>query len=122
MMTAERPSSRSPAPILWESYDVNEGPLSVTVSDEDRRLVVHARGELDLAGHDEFVYACIGGGHAAVVVDMAHLTFLDCSGYSALIAVRLCIQQRGGTVTLVHQSGQPARLLRLLNDTDWPSY
>lgn len=121
MMTACRPSSRSSEPILCESYDVNEGTFAITVSDEDRCLVVHACGELDLAGHDEFVQACIGGGHAAVVVDMAHLTFLDCSGYSALIAVRLCIQQRGGTVTLVHQSGQPAQLLRLLHDTDWPS-
>ena len=120
-MTACRPSSRSSAPILSEPYDVVEGTFAVTVSSEDRRLVIQDFGELDLAGRDEFVQACIGGGHAVVVVDMTHLTFMDCSGYGALIAVRLCIQKRGGTVTLVHQSGQPAQLLRLLHDTDWPS-
>jgi anti-anti-sigma factor len=116
VVSARRPNFR-----LSEPSDTNDGTFAVTVSDEDCCSVVHARGELDLAGRDEFVRACVEGGRAAVVVDMAQLTFLDCSGYGALIAVRLCMQERGGTVTLVHRTGQPARLLRLLHDTDWPS-
>ena len=48
-MTACRPSSRSSAPILSEPYDVVEGTFAVTVSSEDRRLVIQAFGELDLA-------------------------------------------------------------------------
>jgi anti-anti-sigma regulatory factor len=48
-----------------------------------------------------------------VVVDMAHATFMDCSGYGGLVAARQMLQASGGSLTLRHQNGQPAQLLKM---------
>ncbi|HEX2785740.1 MAG TPA: STAS domain-containing protein [Ilumatobacteraceae bacterium] len=86
--------------------------------DAGGRRVVHVYGELDLAARDEFYKTCVTGDHSALVIDMSRLTFLDCSGYGALVAVRLAIQQRGGSVTVRRPMGQPAHLLALLAEKD----
>lgn len=88
--------------------------------DQECRLV-NVCGELDVAARQEFFEACVAGNHGAVIIDMSQLTFLDCSGYGALVAVRLAIQERDGSVTVRSQTGQPAYLLTLLADSDWPT-
>ncbi|MGZ6962273.1 MAG: STAS domain-containing protein [Ilumatobacteraceae bacterium] len=95
----------------------SEGPaLTVAIAD-GRCRVVHICGDLDIATRDEFYEACVTGDHSAVVIDMSRLTFLDCSGYGALVAVRLAIQQRGGSVVVRRPMGQPAHLLTLLAES-----
>jgi anti-anti-sigma regulatory factor len=39
---------------------------------------------------------------------------MDCSGYGALVGARLMLQASGGSLTLRHQTGQPAELLKML--------
>ena len=63
------------------------------------------------------VHVCVIGDHSALVIDMSRLTFLDCSGNGALVAVRLAIQQRGGSVVVRSPTGQPAHLLTLLAES-----
>ncbi|MGZ4741373.1 MAG: STAS domain-containing protein, partial [Ilumatobacteraceae bacterium] len=80
------------------------------VADDHGGRVVHLCGELDLAARDEFYSTCVTGDNAALVVDMSRLTFLDCSGYGALVAVRLAIRERGGSVIVRRPRGEPAHL------------
>jgi anti-anti-sigma factor len=91
--------------------------LTVEIAEGGRRRVVHLIGELGLAGRDGFYNAGVIGDHSALVVDMSRLTFLDCSGYGVLVAVRLAIQQRGGSVVVRGPTGQPAHLLTLLAES-----
>ncbi len=62
--------------------------------------------------------ACVAGDAVAVVVEMAEVTFMDCSGYAGLVAARRVLQQHGGSLTLNHEVGQPARLLAMLGVED----
>jgi anti-anti-sigma factor len=104
--TATKPRSRS-----LRTRTESEGSALTVKIDAGGRRVVHVYGELDLAARDEFYKTCVTGDHSALVIDMSRLTFLDCSGYGALVAVRLAIQQRGGSVTVRRPMGQPAHLL-----------
>lgn len=109
-----KPRSRS-----LRTRTASEGSaFTVRIAADDRRRVVHVCGELDLAARDEFYKACVTGDHSALVIDMSRLTFLDCSGYGALVAVRLAIQQRGGSVIVRRPTGQPAHLLTLLAESE----
>jgi anti-anti-sigma factor len=89
-------------------------PLNVSVSVDGENHVVNVSGSLDMGTRDFVEQACLAGDDMAVVVEMADLTFMDCRGYGALLAARRTIQERGGSLTLSNQVGQPARLLSLL--------
>ena len=75
-------------------------------------------GELDLASRLACLNACVDGDGDTVEIDMAGITFMDCSGYSALTDARSALEQRNVTLTVVHATGQPARLLGLLAHHD----
>jgi anti-anti-sigma factor len=75
--------------------------------------VASLSGDLDFASRNPCFDACVAGGDV-VDIDMAALTFMDCSGYGGLIAARLVLEGRGGSLTLRNAHGQPARLLTLL--------
>ena len=87
---------------------------NVSVSMDGLNHVVNVSGALDICTRDVVEHACLAGDDTAVVVEMADLTFMDCRGYGALVAARRVLQKRGGSLTLSHQAGQPARLLALL--------
>lgn len=89
-------------------------PVNVRVSMDAGLHVVNVSGELDMGTRDSVEKACLAGDDMSVVVEMADLTFMDCCGYGALVAARRVIQDRGGSLTLSNQVGQPARLLMLL--------
>ena len=89
-------------------------PENVRVSMDAGLHVVNVSGELDMGTRDSVEQACLSGDDMSVVVEMADLTFMDCCGYGALVAARRVIQDRGGSLTLSNQVGQPARLLMLL--------
>lgn len=88
--------------------------LSVGVSIEDERRVIHLAGELDLASRDVVHGACVADESCDVAIDLDQLTFLDCSGYSGLVAARLELQSRGGSLSWIRPTGQPSRFLALL--------
>lgn len=81
-----------------------DGPLTVVVMS----------GELDLATRGAATLACISPDLLHVVVDLAGLTFMDCAGYRELVSAKLVLEQRGGSLTLRAPSGEPLRLLDLL--------
>ena len=90
------------------------GRLLVTCSTEDTQRVVWATGELDAANHDQLVVAATAGDHPATVIDLAGVTFMDCSGYGSLTTSRLAVESDGRELTTRGQTGQPARLFELI--------
>ena len=93
-------------------------PLNVHVSMVAGRHVVNVSGELDVRTRHFVEQACVAGDAVAVVVEMAEVTFMDCSGYAGLVAARRVLQEHGGSLTLSHEVGQPARLLAMLGVED----
>lgn len=75
---------------------------------------VRLTGELDLATKRACYDACIGGDGDIVVIDISAVTFMDCAGYSALVAARAALGNRGAVTSVQGASGQPAYLLNLL--------
>jgi len=89
-------------------------PFSLSVCRAGRYRVVEIGGELDVATRNLARRACLAGRRKAVIVEMGAMTFMDCSGYGALVVARLALQERGGSLTLRNQAGQPAELLDLI--------
>lgn len=92
--------------------------LNVHVSTVGGKHVVNLSGELDVRTRHFVEQACVAGDVVAVVVEMAGLTFMDCCGYAGLVAARRVLQEHGGSLTLRHEVGQPARLLAMLGVVD----
>jgi anti-anti-sigma factor len=88
--------------------------FTLRVSKRRGRRVVQIGGELDIATRNRARRACLDGRGKDVVVDMAEMTFMDCCGYGGLVAARQILQADGGSLTLNHQTGQPAALLVML--------
>jgi anti-anti-sigma factor len=95
------------------SGDADE-PFTLRVSKRRGRRVVQIGGELDIATRHRARQACLEGRGHDVVVEMADVTFMDCCGYGGLVAARRALQADGGSLTLNHQTGQPAELLVML--------
>ena len=110
------PSAAGPPPRRLElaTADSDDPLFDVTESIEHGSSVVHVSGQLDIATRNRCLEVCLGAHYVAVVVDMAALTFMDCAGYGGLVAARRVLQERGGSLTLRHATGQPARLLASL--------
>ena len=89
--------------------------FTLRVSKRRGRRVVQIGGELDIATCNRARRACLDGRAKDVVVDMADMTFMDCRGYGGLIAARQILQADGGSLTLNHQTGQPAEFLVMLS-------
>ena len=89
-------------------------PFSLTVTRRGGRRVVRIGGELDVVSRSRVRQACLNGLDRFVEVEMADMTFMDCCGYGALVAARLTLQERGGSLTLCNQVGQPAELLTMM--------
>ncbi|MFI7643336.1 STAS domain-containing protein [Nonomuraea sp. NPDC049400] len=88
--------------------------------------VVRLDGELDTGTQATVIDACTGllqRGQVKLVVEVSKLTFCDCSGVDALIAIQRQAEQRGGYLRLVGVHGPLARLLSVgeLVDT-FPPY
>lgn len=69
-------------------------------------------GELDQESADAFLEVTTLTGEIAV--DISELTFMDSSGYQALVDARRRVEAGGGSLTLVNPAGQPKQLLALL--------
>jgi anti-anti-sigma factor len=107
-----------PRPLELEATDSDVPLFDLSESIEHGSSVIQVSGQLDIATRNRCLEACLGAHHVAVVVDMATLTFMDCAGYGALVAARRALQARGGSLTLRHATGQPARLLATLVRVD----
>jgi anti-anti-sigma factor len=74
--------------------------LFLTGSNEGSSYVLHATGELDLCTRHLVELACPTSRATNVIVDLAKLTFMDCSGYSGIETARDRLETIGGTLTL----------------------
>lgn len=103
------------SPTQWAASAVDDDPqFVVTTSFESGCYQVHLAGELDIATRDLVHRACVASEYHDVAVEMGQTTFMDCSGYGGLVAARLELERRGGSLTLRNPTGQPADLLALL--------
>jgi anti-anti-sigma factor len=82
------------------------------------QVVVALAGELDVATRQIAYDACVAGESRDIVVDLGAVSFLDCSGYGALMAASAELRRRGGSLTLRNAQGEPARLLFLIGEGD----
>ena len=81
----------------------------------DGYTVVALRGELDVCTAADSVRtltACASGG-ARIIVDLAELTFIDCSSLREVISVRAQARQAGGDLALADPQPMVLRLLLL---------
>lgn len=81
------------------------------MANEGSEHIVRLAGELDLAARVECFNACVNGDSKRVDVDISMITFMDCSGYGALVAARLELERRAGSLSVTHATGQPAQLV-----------
>jgi anti-anti-sigma factor len=100
-------------PVIGFSARPNVG-LVLNVYVEGRSCVVHAAGELDRASSGKLIVTSTAGTHTAMVIDLDELTFMDSSGYDALVESRRILELEGRTLTIRGQTGEPARLLELI--------
>lgn len=83
------------------------------------RDVIELQGEMDIHTAPEFTAAALRvlhqmcSGNSVLVIDLSALTFMDCSGVSALLSVRRAAAARGHQVLVVGATGSVQRLLRL---------
>lgn len=96
------------------SSDIGEC-LVVRVRLDHPTDVVVLAGELDLAHLDAAVHACALPEHVHVIVDLANVTFMDCSGYGALVHARTILERRGGSLSFTGPVGEPLWLLSLID-------
>jgi len=108
-MDGDRPSSAHRSP-----HAAAPGDLDVTVGQHATRVVVTARGELDLntVAHLEAAVADHAGPRQDLVVDLGELTFVDSTGLRLLLRLRERAQ-RNATGLLVVTSERVRRILDL---------
>ena len=82
------------------------------------------RGELDIADAADVTSALTSAaaGHRGAVVDLAGLTFIDCSGAAALVRAHGRVQQAGGLLLLAAPRPQVRRLFALSRLIDAVSF
>jgi anti-anti-sigma factor len=92
-------------------------PFSVAVRDAGGRLVVVARGELDLATAPELESVVMpplneGG---SVVLDLRGLGFMDSTGVRVIVAAHLAAEESGGDFAIVRTpaDGPVGRVLEI---------
>lgn len=86
-----------------------------------RHAVVLARGEVDLATTEALttvVRHCLVDGYATIGFDMRAVTFMDCSGVSAMIDCHVDAAAAGAGLAVTHPSVAVSRILRLAS-ADW---
>jgi anti-sigma B factor antagonist len=99
--------------------------VSVKISLRDGYVVIALRGELDVRTAASVIPAFIepAASGAGIIVDLADLTFMDCSSLRELASAREQARRAGGDLILV---GPQPIVLRLLFLTDvinhWPEF
>ena len=88
--------------------------LTFQVFAEGQQCIVRPTGELDLATRAQLLAALTSGDSPAMVVDLAAVTFMDCSGYGTLVASGVALTGQRRTLSLRGPAGQPARLLTMI--------
>lgn len=100
---------------MAETWRVSK--LEVSVRYEDDIPVIEARGECDLITSrrlKETSDDLIRVGHNNIVFDLRDTTYIDSSGFRALLEARNKVVQRGGNIALVSLTAPVERVFNLL--------
>jgi anti-anti-sigma factor len=92
------------------------GRLSLTTSPDGDAVRVAAAGEIDLATADRFEQALIAAlspAPAALLVDLAEVTFMDSTGLAALIAAHRHAADEGSRLSVVRYRPMVRRVLEI---------
>ena len=101
-----------------ESTERNDATevLEIDVADRGGLRLLRLRGELDMAGVDQFERLLIADGApeaGTFVVDLRGLTFIDSSGLRALIMADQRVREEGGHLVVVRGSDRVNQVLEM---------
>ena len=100
--------------------------LETVIRDVDTTKVLNVSGEIDVYTAPQFkeaVNSIIDSGQKHLVVDMNQVTYMDSSGFAALLSATKRLRPQGGTVNLVNVSNAIDRILRITRlDTIFGTY
>ncbi len=100
---------------MREGHDLPT-PFGVSLTPDRERLVVAARGELDLETADEMASVLLeqfDNGFVHVVADLRGLTFIDSSGIRTLWQAHQRAERGGARLSIITGDGHVSRALDL---------
>jgi anti-sigma B factor antagonist len=100
---------------------IDPQPFRLTTRRENDRVVLEAKGELDLSTVpvvDREVQELRTGGCRSIVLDLRPLTFIDSSGLNLLLRLDAQARSDGFAFAIIEGDGPVRRLLALTNLTD----
>ena len=89
--------------------------IDLDIRECDDNVIVALSGELDMADAADVTAAltAAAAGRRKVIVDLAGLAFIDCSGAAALVRARRRAQQAGATLLLAAPQRRVRRVFEL---------
>jgi anti-sigma B factor antagonist len=112
--SANQPLGQDPALLLKQEGEPMF-KLQLSTRECDGHIVVALRGEPDLpdTAVAAAALAAVATGEPEIIVDLAHLEFIDCSGMNALLRVLNQARHAGGDPLLAAPRQQALRVLTL---------
>lgn len=90
--------------------------LETNVRDVDGMNVLDVTGEIDVYTAPQFkeaINSVLSGGQKHLIINLAEVTYMDSSGFGALLSATKRLRPIGGTVNLVKCSGSIDRILKI---------
>lgn len=91
--------------------------LRVDIEDRADHALVTANGEIDAATADQVADAVAGAledGYKHVLLDFAHVTFIDSTGLGVLVKSHRAAEASDARFAVVHPTPQTRKLIRVL--------
>jgi|1186.fasta_scaffold643642_1 anti-sigma B factor antagonist len=93
--------------------------LVFRIDEDPAGPIVRLFGEIDVVTADEFRDHLLALADLVVTVDFCGVTFMDCTGVTALVVAQQRVRERGGKLVLFGVRPQQMRVLGLLGMTDY---
>jgi anti-anti-sigma factor len=91
--------------------------LRVDIETRADHAIVTAAGEIDAATADtvaDAVSGALADGYQRVLLDFAHVTFIDSTGLGVLVKSHRAAESAGARFAVVHPTPQTRKLIRVL--------
>ena len=98
---------------------IRSTPFTTTITTTTapgRDAILLAYGPLDMASTPTLrsaVLRCLAEGSTGIEVDMSSVSFIDCSGISAMFDIRGDVHRSGSTISVIRPSARVRRLIGL---------
>ena len=90
--------------------------LETDLRDIDGKKILDVKGEIDVYTAPQFkeaVNSILDAGQKHLLINMAGVTYMDSSGFGALLSATKRLKPKGGTVNLVKCNSAIDRILRI---------